>query len=693
MPKFASLPVLSALLGATFCLVSAARAEQPRFPTNEDMRQVRALSHPLLSPDGKQVLIAVNDTTAKGGKSHLWLIDIATNTARQLTRSPANDAKDTRGEFDAAWMPDGRSVLFLAHRADTTQLFRLPMNGGEAHAFHLKVLPAVDASQQPDAVPPGIHSKAQKATPLPISVSSFSVSPDGKLIAITARDPQTPGEKKQKQEKADAVWVDHDPHGTRLYLLDSASGKLTVTAVPPNVQGVAWSHSSSQLIAFASGMNGLGELHPAGSAWLLNISDPAHPVKLSAIPATVGGGVWSWHDRRFYFLAQSQANTPPGYSDLYVLHFATHAVKDLTVSFQGSIGYGNPIASPAGALQTVQSGVETTVLAVSAQGNHLLRFPTPSVTQLNTNAKQTGWVWLGSGSTTPTTLYYAAKLGDTPKALHAPSILPGAWPQVPAHIVTWKNGGLTLQGLLYLPPQASSAHKVPLIVDVHGGPTGAWQDDYFAFNEFLLGHGWAVFEPNPRGSTGYGASFVAANHNDLGGGDYRDIMSGIDAVIAHDPIDASKLVLMGYSYGGEMAGFVEGKTTRFKAIIAGAPVIDQESEYGTEDGSWYDRWFYGLPWEHAEAAWRQSPLSFAAHAHTPMLLLQGMADTTDPKGQSEEMYRALRQMGVPVDLVEYPRDNHGPLARAIFGMPSPEPWHGFDGRQRIVNFINAAFKK
>ncbi len=693
MRKFPCLPALCALLGTAVSLSAAARAEQPHFPTNEEMRQVRALSHPLLSPDGKDVLLAVNDTTAKGGRSHLWLIDIANNSARQLTQSPANDAKDTRGEFDAAWMPDGQGVLFLAHRGDDTQLFRLPMNGGEARAYDLKVMPAVDASQEPGAIPPVKDAKPQKAAPLPISVSSFSVSPDGKFIAITAPDPETPGEKKEKQEKADAVWVDHDPHGTRLYLFDPTSSKLTVTAVPPNVDDVAWSHSGDELVAFASGINGLGELHPARSAWLVKVSDPAHPEKLSAIPATVGGGAWSLDDRQFYFLAQSKADTPPGYSDLYLLTLVNNDVKDLTAGFQGSIGYGSPIATQTGALESVQNGTRTTLLAIGADGNHLLHFATPSVTQLNTNAKHTGWVWLGSGSTTPTTLYYAAHLGGTPEALHAPSILPAEWPQVPSHLVTWKNDGLTLQGLLYLPPQAGAADKVPLIVDVHGGPTGAWQDDYFAFNEFLLGHGWAVFEPNPRGSTGYGAAFVAANHNDLGGGDYRDIMTGVDAVLARYPIDAGKLVLMGYSYGGEMAGFVEGKTTRFKAIIAGAPVIDQESEYGTESGSWYDRWFYGLPWEHADAAWRQSPLSFAAHAKTPMLLLQGMADTTDPKGQSEEMYRALRQMDVPVDLVEYPRDNHGPLARAIFGMPSPEPWHGFDGRQRIVNFIDAALKK
>jgi dipeptidyl aminopeptidase/acylaminoacyl peptidase len=196
---------------------------------------------------------------------------------------------------------------------------------------------------------------------------------------------------------------------------------------------------------------------------------------------------------------------------------------------------------------------------------------------------------------------------------------------------------------------------------------------------------------NPRGSSGRGADFAAANKNDLGGGDYRDIMSGLDYVLKTESIDPGKLALFGYSYGGEMAGFVEVKTTRFQAIVSAAPVIDQNSEYGTERGSYYDQWYYGKPWEHEADAWRQSPLSGAAQAKTPFMLLQGESDSTDPLGQSQEMYRALRQMKVPVELITYPRDDHGPLAGAIYGAPSAEPWHGFDARQRVVAFFEQAF--
>lgn len=189
-----------------------------------------------------------------------------------------------------------------------------------------------------------------------------------------------------------------------------------------------------------------------------------------------------------------------------------------------------------------------------------------------------------------------------------------------------------------MPPEASQ-HRVPLVVEVHGGPTGAYVDSYDPFVNFLVGCGWAVLRTNPRGSTNYGRTFAAANKNDLGGGDYRDIMAGVDFVLRTQPIDDERLALEGYSYGGEMAAFVEGKTTRFKAIASGAPVIDQYSEYGTESSSWYDRWFYGKPWEHPTDAWRQSPLSAMGQAKTPFMLLQGQNDTTDPLGQAQEMYR------------------------------------------------------
>jgi dipeptidyl aminopeptidase/acylaminoacyl peptidase len=644
------------------------------------------------------VLFSVTDATADGGKSHLWLTSVDGNSEpRQLTYSPESDKQ---GERSGEWMPDGRSILFTARRGEHTSIYRLPMDGGEAKAIELKALPVVDESKRFDAIPPVKPEEAKRASEAkaeaqPIDVQSYRIAPDGKTIAVIAHDPQTPGEKKERDAKADANWVDHDAHGTRLYLLDVASMKLTTTGMLPDVRAGVWAPDSSALLVLAEPPGDVSDLMPSMMTWQLNLSDREHPVQLKDLSPTTHTVVWSNDSKRLLFLGQSKQDAPPGFSDLYEYTFATKAIRDLTDNFTGSVGRGEPVS--------LRNG-ETIELGTNGFDTHILRFapgatqpitvtlPVPTVSLATTNAGETGWVFMGSGAgNTPEMLYATSLTGET-RVLKTPKLIPdGVRSAAAPKRLKWTNEKLPIEGLLYLPPEAERG-KVPLIVEVHGGPLGAYADTFSPFVEFILGHGWAILETNPRGSTGYGVKFAAANHNDLGGADYRDIMAGVDYVLKIEPIDPTRMGLMGYSYGGEMAAFVEGKTTRFKAIISCAPVIDQESEYGTESGSSYDRWYYGKPWEHPEDAWRQSPLSLAAHAKTPFMLLQGEADTTDPLGQSKEMYRALRQENVPVELVTYPRENHGPLSAGIYGGTTTEPWHGFDARQRIVSFFTKHFE-
>jgi dipeptidyl aminopeptidase/acylaminoacyl peptidase len=672
------------LAGAATTVCAAA----PGFPSNEDLRHVRSMSDPRLSPDAGRVLVQIADGTADGGRTHLWLVDVAANSSRQLTFSPT---ADKGGEHNGRWVLDGTAIVFLAKRGEKTQLFQLPMTSGEAHAYELNVVPQVDASAVPDVIPPKKPDDTPaKKDPLPLEVSDFEVSPSGKLIALLAPDPETPGEKKQKDDKADAVWVDHELHGKRLYLLDAQSGKLEPVALTPDVAAVTWDKSGQQLIALIEGPNHASDLGPETQTWLVRVGDLSHPSQIKEMPATVDSVVWSDDASKIYYLAQSEKDAPPGYSDLYAMKLGDRQITDLTRDFAGSLNGEKPVVNGADVLQSVQLGFGVSYLRLRDGKSEVLQFESPVVGRLETDPKHAGWVWLGQSGTQPTRLYFAKTLGRTARVLNTPALTPAAWPTITAQIVRWKSDDLTIEGMLYLPPQ-SAAGKIPLVVDVHGGPTGAFHNTFDALTQFMLGQGWAVLRPNPRGSTGYGVSFVAANKNDLGGGDYRDIMAGVDAMIAQYPIDAGKLGLMGYSYGGEMAAFVEGNTDRFKGIVSCAPVIDQHSEYGTENSSWYDRWFYGKPWEHPADAWRQSPLANTAKAKTPFLLIQGEEDATDPLGQSQEMYRALRQAGVHVEMVQYPREDHGPLGRAMFGQPSKEPWHGFDARQRLIKFFTAAF--
>jgi dipeptidyl aminopeptidase/acylaminoacyl peptidase len=165
--------------------------------------------------------------------------------------------------------------------------------------------------------------------------------------------------------------------------------------------------------------------------------------------------------------------------------------------------------------------------------------------------------------------------------------------------------------------------------------------------------------PNVRGSTGYGQKFVEMNKADWGGGDFKDVMAGVDHLIQTGVADPDKLGLGCWSYGGYMAAWAITQTDRFKAVVVGAGMSDLASEFGTEDDSSYDEWFFGLPWENLKEFQESSPITYAGRAKTPALILHGENDATDPIGQAQQFYRALKRLGVASDLVVYPRAGHG----------------------------------
>jgi dipeptidyl aminopeptidase/acylaminoacyl peptidase len=197
------------------------------------------------------------------------------------------------------------------------------------------------------------------------------------------------------------------------------------------------------------------------------------------------------------------------------------------------------------------------------------------------------------------------------------------------------------------------------VVLVHGGPTGRWADAFEPWGQLLASRGYAVLYPNIRGSTGYGQAFVEANRGDWGGADFKDVMAGVDAMIASGVADPARLAIGGWSYGGYMAAWAITQTDRFKAAVSGAPMSDLASEFGTEQGPAYDEWFYGVPYERPDGFMKSSPITHVKNAKTPTLILQGDADVTDPIGQSQQLYRGLKRYGVECELVVYPREGHG----------------------------------
>lgn len=669
------LVVLAALVAG--CAASAGAAE-PHFPSNEDIRQIREAREVQLAPDGTHVLTVITDTTADGGRPHLWLLNRTTGERRQLTFPSTPQDK---GEDHGAWTPDGRMVLFIADRGSGARLYRLAMSGGEAEPLALSRSTAGKAVAGWGASTDGVAATAE----------NFLVSPDGKTIGLIASDGDPADLQARKDKKDDAAVFEHDEHKKRLYLVDAASGSAADAGLPDDAFALAWNAGSDRLIALTQPKS--DDLGPANAAWMVSLDHPEQFSGVPGLPKTIHQVVWA-SDSRLVYLAQCRRDAPPGCDDLYVYDLADRRVVDLTSDIDATIPEGSVVVDRKqnAAVLTLERDLAQPVARIRLDGGGVdyLDIGQTVVSAVATNPAGDGWVFLAGSAAQPTAPYYAAQLGVRAERLPTPDLIPPDWRAAASQRIEWRNKGEVIAGLLYL-PQLVDKKPVPLIVHVHGGPAGRFSDGYYAIVNLLVGQGWAVLEPNPRGSTGRGAAFLAANKDDLGGEDFNDIMAGVDAVLARFPIDAHRMALIGYSYGGEMAGFAVGKTQRFKAIVGGAPVIDQFSEYGTEDSSWYDRWYFGKPIDRFAAAWRQSPLSFAAKAKTPLLLFQGVDDETDPMGQSLELYRALRQAGDPVQLVTYPREKHPDLHRNFYGEVSLEPWHGVDLRKRMVDFIAQAF--
>lgn len=251
----------------------------------------------------------------------------------------------------------------------------------------------------------------------------------------------------------------------------------------------------------------------------------------------------------------------------------------------------------------------------------------------------------------------------------------GAWKQLthlnddvrpnwgPTRSVHWLNDGHPVQGWLTLPKDYDPGKKYPLVVTVHGGPSWACLANWGAASmgnmraASLLG--WFVLCPNPRGSYGQGEAFTQGNIQDFGGGDYRDVVAGADAMIKQFPIDSAKLGIRGHSYGGYMSMWAETQTTRFAAAVAGAGLSDWKSYYGLNDvAEWMIPFFGASMYDNPAVYEKSDPLRYVKKVKTPTLILVGDSDGEVPMEQSVEWYHALETMKVPVQLVVYKDEGH-----------------------------------
>ena len=613
--------------------------------TPEMQINTKAVGSPRVSPDGKRVVYTVSDAVMTADKSeYVSQIWMATSDGKENYQVTFGD----KSSANPKWSPDGSAIAFTSTRKDNkNNLFVLRLFGGEAEPL----------------------------TDVKTGVGNFEWSPDGKWIAYSMSDAKSEDEEKNDKARNDFRWVDENFKLARLYAIPvekDASGKREVkklTSDDRQVNDFNWSPDGKTII-FSHVKS------PAVNDW------PSADISLVDVATA----------KVAPFATTAAAETSPLYSPDGKWIVAT--VSDMPVRWAGN---DRIAVYPA-------SGGSPKVLPLSHDGQpNVLGWMPDSNKIMFTETKGTGTALFEAdvaANTVTEDNYQNAAIGqvsmtrigpafalsmvvqktDAPQEVFALS--PGArgltqishandsvakTPVGKTEIIKWKSkDGREIEGLLTYPTGYVAGTKVPMILNIHGGPTGVFVQSYIGGRGVyplaaFASRGFAILRANPRGSSGYGTEFRYANIKDWGGMDYQDLMTGVDKVIEMGVADPERLGVMGWSYGGYMTSWIITQTHRFKAASAGAPVTNLMSFNGTADiPNFVPDYFGGQAWEIPEVYAKHSAMFNIKGVTTPTLIEQGDADVRVPISQGYELYNALKQQGVPTRMLVLPRQPHGP---------------------------------
>lgn len=618
---------------------------------------LRQASDPQLSPDGARVVFTITELDPESKKrfQNLWLIPADGGQPRQLTSSATRDV-------EPRWSPDGRTIAFVSNRAGPSQgpkkkkkspqLWLLPADSGEA----------------------------TRLTQMKSGVHGIDWSPDGDKLLFLA--PETPGEEEKKlRERGGIHVVDRFVKMRQIWVVDVQTGRCRqLTRDRSSKAQARWSPDGKRIV-FEQRRTPTSNHDYLSTLWVVD-ADGRNRRKLSQGKTSDTRPRWSPDGSKIAFLRRVPLY---GYVDAPAMVSAAGGEAEvLTEKLDRSVV--DLRWSPDGKkiLFALHDGVRHHLHAVELKNGrlHPLTEGDRVISELSVAAQRMTFISsspAGSGE-----IHVAGQDGKDERALtdlnpHLRNVHIGR-----TRIVAWESAdGLRLEGLLVLPSTPRRGKKLPLVVEPHGGPASCHACGFNPKWQVYTGHGYAVFAPNFRGSSGYGQTFASANADDFGGGDFADIMAGVDMLVDQGIADPKRLAVAGASYGGYMTAWTIGHTDRFCAAVVGCGVTNLHSFFGTTDIQWFTRGYQqGAPWENPQSYAEQSPITYVAHVETPTLIYHGDQDRRVPLEQGEQLYVALRERGVPVEFVRYPREGH---ALAEF-------WHQLDALERSLGWFDRYVK-
>ena len=625
--------------------------------TIEKVLSMRYPREVVISPDGKYVAFTV---TLPDFNNSVWLTQIYTvksdgSELRQFTEVGKRN-------FSPQWSPDSKLLAFLSTRSgdgtfDAQQVWIMPIDGGEA-----KLL---------------THS--------PTGVEEFRWSHSGKWIAYVAeREPTTEEKNKEEFNKKygfDATVVGKLKPPRDIWIADLATGESKkILNGDAGISNIEFS-PDDRLIVYQTNYTGEYNDEQKYDLWLVDVKrgltggEKNKPEQLTNFPGPETKPQFSPDGKLVAYISQTVPDVEFAETDVSIISLRDRSVRNLTSTFDKAVTeYA----------WDVRSGQRMKIWFVAAEGTqtHLYTLSPPvagqsseimKVTEGDANyqtisrtADGATWCMVKETATTLPEIVVLAKGRQSVITHFSDQLSPYKLGE--QSVVRWEapDKRFTIEGVLVKPVDYQPGKRYPLILTVHGGPYGRFRNTFLQsyYPQLFAQEGYMVLAPNPRGSSGYTDAFGQANRYDLGGGDYRDIMAGVDYLIQQGFVDSTRMGVTGGSYGGYMTNWIISQTPRFKAAVSMYGIFSLFTDFSN---SWQPSWevmYFGMYyWEkpiNMENPYvRHSPAFYVQNIVTPTLILQGEDDEYTNISNSREMYVALKYRNVPVEFVVYPREGHG----------------------------------
>lgn len=607
--------------------------------------KTKAIGSPRVSPDGKRLVYTINEAVMTADKSEfvtqIWM---ATTDGKENHQVTFGDKSSTNPK----WSPDGNSIAFTSNRKDNkNNLYVLRLMGGEAE-------PITDVKS---------------------SVGDFEWSPDGKWIAYSSADPKSEDEEKNDKGRNDFRWVDENIKLSRLYVVPvakDANGKREpkkLTNESRHVSSFDWSPDGSRIV-FSHVKSPVANDWPSSDVAIVEVAT-AKVTPFAVTQAAETSPTYS-HDGKWIAMVVSDLPVRWAQSNnIFVFPAAGGVGKKMAMSHDGQPNIVGWSPDDSKVFFTEAKGTGTALFEADAAAGPVREVDFQDAVINGVNMTRIGSEYAVA--------MVVQKSDAPPEAYALTPAVPGLtrisnangdlvkMPLGRTEIIKWKSSdGRDIEGLLTYPVGYTAGTKVPLILNIHGGPAGVFQQSYIGGRgsypiATFASRGYAILRPNPRGSSGYGTEFRRANIKDWGGMDYQDLMTGVDKVITLGVADPNRLGVMGWSYGGYMTSTIITKTKRFKAASAGAPVTNLMSFTTTADiPGFIPDYFGGDFWNDPATYAKHSAMFNIKGVSTPTLVQHGEADIRVPISQGYELYNALKAQGVPTRMIVLPRQPHGP---------------------------------